>query len=189
MNIPKISSFLEIIKFVSRDTLVVLDIDETILHYLEVSPDYWHCLFEKYYHELKDYKKAEEMSLQEWKKLVESSNPVHTDEEGMNILLNIIDAHKAKLIFVTARNSEMSNITELHLRKLNIPEDVQIFYDSNEKGKRLLDMQISKNKIIFVDDLDKNLENVKEHLGDKAKCFKFVRVVHRKLNFANYLTG
>jgi predicted secreted acid phosphatase len=178
----EISTFLEILDLIDKDTLVVLDIDETVLEYTGVSNNYWYVLFNSHFQNLKDYDKAEEASEKEWKELVERSKPKHTDKEGINKLFEKINEQGSKLIFVTARTSEMRTQTVSHFEHLGLPKNALIFYDSNEKGPRLkyileLFPKLMKPKIIFVDDLDANLISMDQTFGPLVKCFKFKKFV------------
>lgn len=173
----EISSFLEIADLIDKDTLVVLDIDETIMEYTGVNNDYWWNLFNFYFEKLKDYDLAEEAAEKEWNELVVKSKPKHTDREGINKLFEKIKEHSALFIFVTARNSAMSVETMTHFEHLGFPKDAWIFYDSNEKGPRLKTIlkmfpHLVKPKIIFVDDLDVHLISMERTFGPLVKCFK-----------------
>ena len=174
----EISSFLEILDLIDKDTLLVLDIDETTLEYTGVSTDYWYTVFNSYFEKLKDYDQAEEAAEQEWMELVERSKPKHTDKEGINKLLEKIKQEGCNLIFVTARTSEMAIETVAHFEHLGLPKNAWIFYDSKEKGPRLKDIletfpELVRPKIIFVDDLDTNLISMEQTFGPLVKCFKF----------------
>ncbi len=186
----EISSFREIVNIINEETMLVLDIDETILHYTGINKEYWSAIYSTYIKELNDCEKAEERSLEEWTKLVKISRPKHTDEEGITILFEKIKNTKAILFFLTARKHEMMDETQAHFEELGLPKNATIFYNAKNKGARLKEIidlgnlgdglestvcaDLKNYKIVFVDDLDKNLISVKKTLGDKVSCFKFL---------------
>jgi hypothetical protein len=178
---PIILSFSEILNLVSENTLVVLDIDETVLYYNGVNRQYWNNLFSKYYAISNDYDQAEEESLLEWTECIKNGSPKHTDKEGLESLFNQIKKYKADLIFLTARNHLLKEDTKKHFEELGFPNNSIIFYNAENKGTKLKEIIKTFSKdllnIIFVDDLDKNLISVNEELGNSVKCFKFLGIV------------
>lgn len=155
--IKEIYSFSEIKDKFCNETLLVLDIDDTILK--------WN----------KDFTDS---SYQEWFDHIHNEIPILTDN-------NLFEFLKDKdYIFLTARNSELDYITEHHLSLLNIPYNDNIFYtgENNSKGlylKRITNERYpNKKKIVCVDDLKYNLiEEYKrnDHLNIIAYLFKIKR--------------
>lgn len=173
-----ISSFMEILDFIGENTLTVLDIDETVLEYAGVNDNYWNTLFSSHYHIFKDYDVAEQETLKEWNKLIKRTVPKHTDKEGLEMLFKRNgEVSRHKIIFLTARKHEMRGTTELQFKKLGIP-DSMMFFDGDDKGKRLeeiVKLIPGVNDIIFVDDLEYNIDDVNRSFGNIVKCFKFLR--------------
>jgi hypothetical protein len=150
MKFPKISSFNEIINLVNKNTIVVLDIDDTIL---TISG-----------------------ALEKAK---------HTDKNGLFRLLDKVEKCQTALIFLTARSHEMEEYTLLDLEELGIPSHLNVYYcgliNKGEYLKLILDLNpFFKNyNIIFVDDYEINLINVKNKFKKKVKCFQFIKNYER----------
>ena len=149
-----------------NDSLLVLDIDETILYFVSknerMDKDWWKSSFDKYYLEYKDYEYAELLSYNDWLNHITHNDPYHTDKYNLFKLLDRYNNH----IFITARDPYIKNITSEHMKKLNINvHDDNIYHvDKSNKGKILSNLLEEKykdiKKVIFIDDLITNIDDV-----------------------------
>ena len=83
-----------------------------------------------------------------------------------------------KIIFVTARNAKFKNITKQHFDDININFNKfeSHFIESNNKGlyiRNNVDLH-EYDGIIFIDDANHNLVDVKNEFGDFVDCYKFI---------------
>lgn len=167
-------------------SLVVLDIDETTLKYCDMEHGWWQKKFRHYYSIHDCYNKAEELCLEHWKETIGSTLPTHTDKDGFFNLLNLCKEKDCEVIMVTARNDSLKGITHEHLTHLDI-FDIEVYFASGrDKGLVIKDIIDEVNiehdiehhkpydKIIFIDDLEQNLRDVKNVFGDEVECYKFV---------------
>lgn len=173
MSFTTITSFTEVVLI--KDSFLVFDIDETILKYEHISRTWWKEKFEHYYSITNDYDKSNDLSLNDWKDYIHLSLPTHTDEEGFFDLIERSKENGCKVVFVTARHKEIENITHLHLKHLGIDNRNVYFTGRENKGVMIESILNGEhNNIIFIDDMDHNLIDVKEHFGNKVTCYKFV---------------
>jgi hypothetical protein len=172
----EITTFIDLIDLIDSDTLVVLDIDETVIEYPGIDKEYWYNLFGCHYHILKDYDLAEKACEYDWTEYIKRSKPSYTDNDILKFFDKVFES-SAEMIYLTARSCNLSSSTVEHFKELNIPNPDKIYYNAKEKGpklKMIIDTysDLKKSKIIFVDDLDKNLVSMKETFGKSVKCFK-----------------
>jgi hypothetical protein len=174
--------FKQIVSFrdvkIYRNTLIVFDIDDTVLGYKEFSHDYFH-------NQLKYHKKNTSCestimnnAINDWFNLVKTSTPHHMDEDGFFELMNKIDNNKSEHLFLTARNPKFKDITEKHLNKIKINHKNIYYVAGGNKGEILKDIikhYPEYNKIIFIDDMEKNLTDVYKTFGDKIDLYHFVK--------------
>ena len=169
---------------IKEKSLILLDIDETILYYEGITQEWWNNTYNYYKNLLKNYthNQLKKLCVKEWSYIVSTSNPCYTDEEGFNNLLKQIDETKSKLIFITARQKNHIYITKQNFNFLNIPYyKYDIYHISGiSKGifiKELLKqnsiLQSYKEKI-FIDDMQHNIDNVKLQFNDEIICYKFI---------------
>ena len=135
------------------NSLIVLDIDETIIKFDNINKKWWRNTFDKYYSLTQDYDNADNLSLDEW--------------------ISYVNKHDCDLIFLTARNASLKDITHLHLNKVNLSVDGNKIYFNRNKGDELFsiankDYSHIKN-IIVVDDVEHNLTDIKDKFMDT--CF------------------
>lgn len=175
----EITTFIDIIDLIDSDTLVVLDIDETVIEYPGVNKEYWYNLFGCHYHILKDYDLAEKACESDWTDYIKKSKPSYTDQGILKFFEKIFES-SAEMIYLTARCHTLNLSTLEHFEELNIPNPDKIYYNAKEKGPKLkmiinANSDLKKSKIIFIDDLDKNLVSMKETFGNSVKCFKKIK--------------
>lgn len=160
--------------------LFVFDIDDTILHYGDINYVWFNqCIIEN---KLKynTIQEALDQSVHEWFQKISSIEPLHTDEDGFKKLINKIKKKSYDYIFLTARNPKFSSITLHHFEKLGIPIEKNIYFTAGQnKGMILKEIlencNYNYNKIIFIDDSEKNLKDVHVELSNlyPIELYKF----------------
>lgn len=113
------------ILLLKKNSIVLCDINETILKYDGINDRWWRERFNSYYENNKDYDESDLNTLKDWKNFMSESNPKYTDEIGFINMLKEIKDTNSDLHFVTARTNDLVDITEKHFTPLNID-----FYDS-----------------------------------------------------------
>ena len=164
-----------------KSFLFVFDIDDTILHYGHINYVWFNERIAINKTKCETISEAIDHAVHEWFQNISISEPMHTDENGLKKLITIIDKYSHDYMFLTARNPKFTNITLEHFEKLGIPTDKNIHFTSGgNKGKILKEiLQKSENiydKIIFIDDSEKNLKDVYNELNDSypIELYKFV---------------
>lgn len=179
MNVEIISTFDEIP--ISNNTLVLCDIDDTILYFSQIDKKWWKTNIELY-SLIHDPITAKNLTLGIWMTHIGENKAMHTDKTGFENLLNRLAASNSKIVFITARQTELERITEQHFNDLNIDNSK---YDIKHIGNCSKGLYVEKNiplekynNVIFIDDLNENLENMYDIFGDKIKLYKFDRYQH-----------
>ena len=145
-----------------KDALIVLDIDETILKFKDINQEWWVVNYNEHY-KLYDIKTARELVLNKWIEIISCTQPKILDESKFNKLLNKASLLNCKIVFLTARDPILSQITKQNLNSCNITINPNDIYYSKTKGTelmRILNKYPLIKDIIFVDDVIYNLENV-----------------------------
>ncbi len=175
MNITNIYTFDKII--IKPNTLIICDIDETILKFDNINEKWWQETFNNYYLKSKNYDYAEAKTLETWTQYIKSNNPKATDYKGLSNLFDKIEQTQSKLIFVTARENNLTNITKNHFDCINISNfDYSIYYIGEIPKGEFIKSNIQTDTfthIIFIDDLLSNLESVYENFGNSIILYKF----------------
>lgn len=176
----KISSFLEIIDLISDNTLVVLDIDDTIIKYKDATKEWWKSRY-AYHSNLSDDPVLLDLTVQlEWKNLIKISEPEFVDEIGLKQLYKKIkETHNTDLIYLTARDESIKQITEQHFKFLDLEHASNINYTAGGNKGEYLDNIIrqqhsDKRHFIFVDDYEHNIRHMKEACTYNVQCCKFI---------------
>ena len=161
--------------------LVVLDIDETVIRYENISSDWWTNKLNENLLIYNDHKTADFYALDEWITHINYNLPTHTDSDGLNDMFEKIKQYDGQVIYLTARRKYLEDITKYHLNYLNIKNEKIYFTGGENKGEILKsivqDEYDHHNNIIFIDDRDENLHNVikaMKHTEKLTKCYKFV---------------
>lgn len=153
---------------ITENTLIVLDIDDTIITFNEINNKWWRQKYNEYKHQFDNNLDIHNYILNEWESKLYTSTPSHTDETGLiNLIINS-KIHNSNIICLTARKKIHESITYKHFSDLNI--DLPIYFSNGNNKGEILENIIRNNyseykKIIFVDDQIKNLRNVHEHLS------------------------
>jgi hypothetical protein len=153
------------------NSLIVLDIDDTIIKFDKINIQWWHDTFDKHYVVTKDYVRADFLSLDEWISHVTITEPKLVDDEIYN-WIGLTNKFNCDLIFLTARNLSLKDITQLHLNKVNLYGDESKIYFNRNKGDELLSIAngeyLHKKNIIVVDDVESNLTDIQDKFTDSS---------------------
>ena len=199
INVHHINNYDQIHIDPKSKSLVVLDIDETIFKFEDIDYKWWEDNYKKYADFGYDTNKSTEIICKEWIEYIESRRPIMLDQIKFNELLDTIKNTDSKLIFLTARTEDMKNLTikqlsesGIHFNEItseqaktsstvNLQDNSFILaetdiYFSKNKGlmlKNLLEQTYTEFKnIIFVDDLERNISDVKKNMLDIHSKYK-----------------
>jgi hypothetical protein len=157
---------------IKKKSLLVLDIDETIIKFPNINQKWWDDNYDDHY-KFYDMDKARKIVLNKWIEIIESINPQMLDEQKFNDLINTANKFKCQIIFLTARIQELKSVTEKNLISCNINYNNNIYYSKN-KGDAILDFIKNKldediDNIIFVDDVLYNINCVNDVFNEDIK--------------------
>ena len=169
----------------NKKSLVICDIDETLLYWNKKSSDFYHMVIDDYNMINNDCNltddEIEKEALEFLKMYKFIFPPIMTDNEGFNNLLNNINSMSgSKIIFLTARtNDPKSNnkYTRKHFEANGLEYDnFEINYTNNliSKGEYIkthIDLT-DYDKIIFIDDYETYIKSVKD-IFPNIVCYKF----------------
>ena len=164
---------------ITKKTLVLCDIDDTLMYFKDIDRNWWdrqkrECnIFED------DYNSQIDNIMDKWITHIRINEPLFTDKAGFNNMMNKIDKTGSKLIFITARPNRLRHTTLMQLHMLDIDTEkcpVYIIGDTpkGEFVKKNIELNEYKN-VVFIDDYIKNIENLNGIFGNKVQCFKFNR--------------
>jgi len=152
-----------------ENSLVVLDIDETIMTHREINGNWWKDKINFYLEIHHKFELAQEYAYNDWKEYVMSTPPELINYSSFFNFLQEINNKNCQLIFITARNKDLENLTIDHFKRLNLEFMIPNIYYTKEKGLLLKDLLRLKyqnfNNIVFVDDLIENLYMVFFEIG------------------------
>lgn len=179
MSWTQISSFDEI-PIDLPHTLVICDIDDTLLYFPGLTREKYTQVLEHYNSIYSDPSTALEQANGYWTNLFTQTVPTHTDLDGFARLLLRLHLYGGGICFVTARPGHESNIefTKSNFAAIRLSYDAFVVHYSwiKPKGEYIrehIDLTGYTN-IIFIDDMEHNLSNVNSHFGSQIKCYKFV---------------
>ncbi len=140
-EIIEIHNMSEIHQYIKPNTLIVFDIDNTLLEpSQELGSDQWfYRQFEKYLESGMLLKSALNKTLDEWHAIQCLTN-VNIVEEGSEKIIQNLQAEKFDIIGLTTRGLEMSNCTSSQLKTLHIdlsktsPVKKDCFFINSNKG-------------------------------------------------------
>lgn len=162
--LPKIiRTYAEIV--VKPRSLLVFDIDDTLLYFPSHNKVWWKTMEEKNH--------TREEILHQWREAVHRITPVVIDKSGFLSICDQAVEMGSSLIFLTARSDIMRHTTIRQLRDYLCPvSETQVFF-AEKKGpalQRILEEQYSAdhNHIIFVDDHPNNHHSVIESFKDSS---------------------
>jgi hypothetical protein len=146
------------------NSLLVFDIDETILSFEEIDEGWWKRTFSKFFNTTKDFDLAEELSLKKWISYVGSKKLHFFDEPNFKSLVKSAKKSGCEIIMLTSRKNFLFEMTINHIANYNIDIDSGSIYFNENKGQVLYDIITKKYpnlyNIIFVNDQKSNLEDI-----------------------------
>ncbi len=146
------------------NSLIVLDIDDTILGFDGIDDKWWIDRIQYYMEKSYDYKTADHMALTDWINYIKVNKPKLLDK--INFLEFLDSAYKlgCEVILLTARKECFKELTYQHVKDLDIDIETDKIYFNENKGielKNILENKYTNYKnIIFIDDNIKNIINV-----------------------------
>ena len=146
-----------------QNSLVILDIDETIITYSPITPTWWNDMKKLY---------TDDHAYNEWVHIISKHIPYLLDEPEFFKLIERVKNTNSKLIFLTARNKKFTELTIQQLIYCKIPiSDGDVFF-SDKKGLTVYEIKRKYNRkhIIFVDDKLSNVIDVKKW-NPSVKCY------------------
>jgi acid phosphatase class B len=163
---------------VSPKTLVVFDIDDTVIGYEEFSHTYFTDRLQYYKEKYDCSKMVLDFALDDWITKVKSGTPFHMDKNGYTQLINTIRETDSHYMFMTARNPLFRDTTEDHLEKIGIINRQVHYLAGANKGeflKNIIKKYPQYDKLIFIDDMEKNLNDLHLAFGNKIDLYHFVK--------------
>ena len=162
------------------NSLVVLDIDETILKFDGIDMKWWKNKFNKNYIVSRDYKIADKLTYYDWIKIISRSNPELVDNNFHNFI-NLITENNCELILLTARSVTLKNITLEHLNQINFSFNEDKIYFNENKGdelnKIINEKYLNMKNIIVVDDAEPNLYDIKEKIPEQYNLYLYKMII------------
>ena len=166
-----------------KNTLLVLDIDETIIKFPNINQKWWDDNYGEQY-KIHEIKKARDIVLKKWINIINKFKPIMLDKEKFDQMINKSNKLNHKIIFLTARIPELNEITKKNLSDCEID-----YYENNlyhlpyqeprakNKGqiiREVVNQLDNIENIIFVDDMMHNMESViNEFIHDNDECIKY----------------
>ncbi len=171
-----ISSFLNIPINSNEKTLVICDIDDTILK-AKNSLGHFYQILKNDFSDL-----PHDKIIKEARDMQSMSNHIvgfsHTDPDGFAQFEAKVKQSSGSICFLTARNKQTENFTKKNFEQIGLDYgNYQVYYTNNikHKGQYIHDHIDTSNydKVIFIDDSSYQIESVMcmfEHIN----CYKFV---------------
>lgn len=167
INIYNISNYDEIL--IENKTLVILDIDETIFKFNNIDYQWWIDNINRYIKLGYDYVVAEKIVYKKWINYIKISNPILLDKDKLFELFIRLEKTNSHLIILSARTEDIRELTHNNLLQCGIKIDDYNLFLTKNKGdminKLLLNEYIDYKNVIFIDDLEKNIIDVKDKLN------------------------
>ena len=174
MSINKVSTFKDIT--IKRNTLVLCDIDDTVIVFEKLGKKWWRERFDDYYERTGDFEWSEKAVLKEWIHAIRTMKPVHVDEHGFCDFVERIEQTGSMLVFVTARAQEISDLTTIHLNSAGIYPKTDVHHTNNTpKGEYIANVIDFDDfeYVVFIDDMEHNIQSVQEVFGEKVELYLF----------------
>lgn len=161
---------------IQHNTLVLCDIDDTVLAFDKIDKHWWRERFAYYYTRNGDYDFSDQAVLKEWIYLIKTQAPVPVDTDGFINFMEKLVQTNSRIIFVTARTSELVDVTIKHLYHIGITNPDVHYVGDMPKGdyiKNAISFTDFDN-IIFIDDLEQNINSVERVFGDTVHKYLFI---------------
>jgi hypothetical protein len=178
--IKKVTSFSVISDMIKENTLVLCDIDETVLRYKKSLDDFYKESYE-YLIKIDDFFDEEDtknLALNEFYEYRESNIPFHTDKDGWDKMIDQIEKTNSKLVFITARSNASKNTTLEQLKSVGIESnkyEYHFTYDYKMSKGSYIENFIDINQfdnVFFIDD-DENTTKIVKHKHNTIDCYLY----------------
>jgi hypothetical protein len=179
-----IRSFRDIPICGGKRTLILCDIDETLIKWDKTPYDFYNQALLMMRrtgltsNEVSQEAFAESFARQLYHHYRQNSPPIPTDRAGFESLMFRVSLNPgSEIMFLTARGN-VNGITRKDLERIGLdPDKFEIHFTANRisKGeyiKEKIDLTIFDD-VFFIDDLRENIQSVVEHCPT-VKCFQFV---------------
>lgn len=159
--IKNINSFSQI-NSIKPNTLVVLDIDDTIMKFQQVDTEWWDNTYNRLYPSYKEntYTQVELL----WTDYISNNKPIVADKANLYNFLDNVTNRNCELILLTARDKSISLLTVKQLKECGLDIHWSRIFYSRTKGSELKYIVTTLfphiENIIFVDDLVENLVDI-----------------------------
>jgi len=145
----EVSSFDKI--HVTRRSLVLCDLDDTLLDYGAVVENYWKS-------------KIVDPDYMIWERMIRNVTPSLTDD-GFHMFLERINEMESELHFVTHRNAVLEDITKKHLHLHGLSHIKTHHLTGSSKGKYSREtFNVEDRDVIMIDDSQHVHEDIIEHI-------------------------
>jgi hypothetical protein len=210
-EIIQIDHFNEVAKYIESDTLVILDIDDTLLvptQMLGCDPWFIHRL--NMYQQKGNYSFALDKALAEWE-AVRHITKIKIVEEGTEEIIKELQNNNVMVMGLTTQGLALASRTNHQLRSLGIELDKTapskedhyfinghgvlyrrgiLFTAGSPKGKALLklleSLSLQPKHIVFVNDKETHLQDVEESLKAKKMPFTGLRYAFSDESVKNF---
>ncbi len=162
----------------SPNTLVICDIDNTLLYWDKKDPaDFYSMLKHDFPYFTEEQIHKEALGFVQMYNVI-IAKPKLTDSDGFNEMIKKIADLKSEIIFLTARNVTSAEYTKKNFKDIGLTySNYQVHYTDNSitKGEYIKkNINITKyNKVIFIDDYECYIKTVQDLLP-QIICYKFV---------------
>ena len=148
------------------NSLVVFDIDETLIKFDGIDYKWWQNKAKKFLIQTRDNKLAEQMANEELRQKLSTIPPELVDPDIFQFIQRLQEAN-CQIILLTARKGELRDMTPAHLSSVGLSFE-HIYYNEN-KGDQLLQLVSTTynqfHDIIVVDDMKPNLTDIETKLS------------------------
>lgn len=147
-------------------SLVVFDIDDTVVNFPDYGPTWWDAK-KATYEQTMDKADADAAALRDWRVAVQTVDPQPIDKDGFLQFYAQARAVECDVIFLTARSEALKDLTHRHLKNSLMECAEEHVFFAEDKGPALVAILQERrpyHHIIFVDDLVKNHESVRQAL-------------------------
>jgi hypothetical protein len=164
------------------NSLIVLDIDDTIIKFPELGKEWWKNSFDNYMKIYNDKDKADNQTLEDWINHVKVMKPKMINKESFECFIKNVLDNNCELVLVTARQIRIKELTEAHLTHCEFIIDTSNIYYSQNKGdeiNKILQTRFTNIKnIIFVDDMVKNLMDAYKKIDQSKYNLYLYNFIH-----------
>jgi hypothetical protein len=143
---------------VPPNSLVVLDIDDTVMKFEHMGRSWW---------AKKEAEVGREETMRIWVENAYAQTPVLTEPEEFPAFLERIFAANARLVYLTARSPDLRELTIYQLTQCGVGVESHNVYFAKEKGECLkaIVQRGGFKQVIFIDDMEHNVESVVKELS------------------------